>query len=154
MVKRTLLIAPYVIFAINLLTNALAYPTLPDFIPARFDFSGNVTSVGPKWIVWIPTLGMLLALIVMALADKFPLQFYRPRSKNPEYRAQIIPLLRDVNSMLRNSLVVLCILIDGLVYVALPTNRAPLLSIVVVLGAAFAVLLNLVGGFVRLRKVL
>jgi uncharacterized membrane protein len=152
--KRFFRIAPYAIFAINLVTNALAYPTLPDFIPARFDLSGNVTAVGPKWIIWLPTIGMFLALLVMWLADRYPVQFYRPRSKDPEYRERIVPVLRDVSATTRTALVILGILIDALVYVALPDNRAPAAGIVIVLLSAFALLLTIVGGFVRLRRVL
>ena len=152
--KRQLQIIPYVIFALNALMNAIAYSSLPDFVPARFDLSGNVTSVGPKWIIWLPTIGMFLALLVMWLADRYPLQFYRPRSNDPEYRGRIIPVLRDVSAATRTALVILGILIDALIYVALPDNHAPTISIVAVLLSAFALLLTIVGGFVRLRRVL
>ena len=125
-----------------------------DNIPARFDLSGNVISVGSQWIIWMPTVGMFVALLVMWLADRYPLQFYRPRSNNPEYRERIVPVLRDVTATTRTALVILGILIDALVYMALPENRAPAGGIVIVLVSAFALLLTIVGGIARLRQVL
>ena len=65
-----------VFFAVSVLSVAIAWVFLPETIPVQWK-DGQVSSVGPKWILWLLALALLGASCVSHYAlkryfDKFP----------------------------------------------------------------------------------
>ena len=64
-------LAAAIVVALILLT-AWLYTELPESVPSHFDFKGQPTSYGPRWMIWITPLLTLFVYVLIQWALQYP----------------------------------------------------------------------------------
>jgi uncharacterized membrane protein len=85
-VSRIYIIMPFLILLVLLIVSVIAYPLLPERVAIHFDAAGNPDGWSDKFgaLLISPVMGVVLAfipLLLVALAKKYPMLFYRGKLK-------------------------------------------------------------------------
>ena len=104
------ILAP-VIYAALFLFIAVRWRSLPERIPTHYDFAGNVTGWGSRWMLAVmPAMG-LLADIAMAVSLRFPQTWNTGVKITVLNRARVVRVVRDLIADLRITIaLMLCVL--------------------------------------------
>ncbi len=118
----------------------LAYNRLPGQVPQHFDLEGNVTSYGPRYLLWmLPALGLVLYLMFTLLARN-PARFRHAVRITPENAAyQYTLAFRTIRWMKTTVLLLFLMINQGMLSVAAGKSFPGILS----QGASFALLILL-----------
>ena len=104
------ILAP-VLYGALFLFIAVRWRSLPERIPTHYDFAGNVTGWGSRWmIVIMPVMGILLDL-AMAVSLRFPKSWNVGVKITVFNRVRVYRIIRDLIADLRISCALLLIVI-------------------------------------------
>ena len=104
------ILAP-VIYAALLLFVAVRWRSLPERIPTHYDFAGNVTGWGSRWMLAaMPAMGLLVD-IAMAVSLRFPQSWNTGVKITVRNRVRVVRVIRDLIADLRISIaLMMCVL--------------------------------------------
>ena len=104
------IVAP-VIYAALFLFVALRWRSLPERIPTHYDFAGNVTGWGSRWmLVIMPAIGLLVD-IAMAVSLRFPQSWNTGVKITVRNRTRVVRIVRDLIADLRLTIaLIMCVL--------------------------------------------